>query len=704
MSEAHHWNAEWLGYSQHPEGELGFFEFEANFELESEPEELLVKVSADQRFTLLVNGAVAARGPQRGDELHWHYELVDIRPHLRTGSNTLRAEVTNFGRLAPMAQHTVRLGFILEAEPPFEFLSTPGQWRVRKRLDRSFAMMHDGIGEYYIDVGPGEILDKTKPEGIFVAPHKICRAESRGQPGGGSPWNLTPPSMPPFADATPILPKRAFLRRGADLKQVKCTECEVSAGWELLLDFEVLTCGYPTVWLTSEESTELRITYCESLWDGDSKGNRDQIQLKSARGYEDRVIIGEEGYASFNPSWWRTFRYVSIRSQAPVGFKLGFGFQVAPVGRELKVQAHFSGQDPVIEPVWDICIRTLRLCADETYFDCPYYEQLQYLGDTRLQALIGYYLSADRFRQRNAIDQFHWSTMENGLTQSRYPSRQAQVIPPFSLWWVVMLYDAWMHDPEFDPRPYVSSAERVIDAYANLIESGETNCFWNFGDWIPEWKWGIPPGGPRAEMHLILHGLASWSLGQILGRRVELRRPVREASQPMTEHAESLWRYWQLLAGQRPDLWTRDQDLVPCTYFWQFYKHEAIGPSDYLSELGCWNDMVELGLTTTPETPEPTRSDCHGWSAHPALGYFLHVAGIRSCGPGWSRCSIAPKPGRLTEFAAEIPHPSGQIRVSLIDGLFTIDCPVPFDWRLGDHAMPCAAGKYEFHAESLEGQ
>ncbi|WP_372490084.1 hypothetical protein [Chitinophaga sedimenti] len=29
--------------------------------------------------------------------------------------------------------------------------------------------------------------------------------------------------------------------------------------------------------------------------------------------------------------------------------------------------------------------RTSRLCAYETYMDCPYYEQLQYIGDTRIR-------------------------------------------------------------------------------------------------------------------------------------------------------------------------------------------------------------------------------------------------------------------------------------------------------------------------------
>ena len=32
------------------------------------------------------------------------------------------------------------------------------------------------------------------------------------------------------------------------------------------------------------------------------------------------------------------------------------------------------------------------MCAHETYMDCPYYEQLQYGGDTRLEILATYSL------------------------------------------------------------------------------------------------------------------------------------------------------------------------------------------------------------------------------------------------------------------------------------------------------------------------
>ena len=77
--------------------------------------------------------------------------------------------------------------------------------------------------------------------------------------------------------------------------------------------------------------------------------------------------------------------------------------------------------------------------------DTPFWEQLQYIDDIRIQALISYAVTGDARLARQALQAFNDSRIPDGLTQSRYPSTQPQFIPNFSLSYVDMLHDYWMY-------------------------------------------------------------------------------------------------------------------------------------------------------------------------------------------------------------------------------------------------------------------
>ena len=74
--------------------------------------------------------------------------------------------------------------------------------------------------------------------------------------------------------------------------------------------------------------------------------------------------------------------------------------------------------------------------------------------------------------------------------------------------------------------------------------------------------------------------------------------------------------------------------------------------------------MLTLGLTTWAETPEPTRSDCHAWSAHPSFDLLATVAGIEPAAPAFNRVTIQPHLGSLKKLNATLPHPQGEITVA----------------------------------------
>ena len=76
--------------------------------------------------------------------------------------------------------------------------------------------------------------------------------------------------------------------------------------------------------------------------------------------------------------------------------------------------------------------------------------------------------------------------------------------------------------------------------------------------------------------------------------------------------------------------------------------------------------MVANGLTTFAENPDPTRSDCHAWSASPIYDFLATLCGITPAAPGFSSVSIRPALGTLKEVHGSMPHPNGVISVDLV--------------------------------------
>jgi hypothetical protein len=108
--------------------------------------------------------------------------------------------------------------------------------------------------------------------------------------------------------------------------------------------------------------------------------------------------------------------------------------------------------------------------------------------------------------------------------------------------------------------------------------------------------------------------------------------------------------------------------MTLATYYFRFYLArglEQAGMGDrYLELLGPWRDMVSLGLTTWAESPEPSRSDSHAWSAHPNFDLLRIVAGIQPRQPGFAAVHLEPHLGSLRHVEAGLPTPKGMIEVS----------------------------------------
>ncbi|HET9481094.1 MAG TPA: family 78 glycoside hydrolase catalytic domain [Candidatus Polarisedimenticolia bacterium] len=707
--------------------EYGVFHFRRVFELDARPSKFIVHVSADNRYRLFVNGEQVSSGPQRSDLMHWRYETVDLSPHLRAGRNVLAALVWNWGAQRPVAQFSHQTAFLLQGNSPLEATVNSGpEWKVL-RNEGYGPIPVQGVGGYYASP-PGEAIDARRypwgweqpdfsDEGWVAAEtgpgSSVRRTELRashpfGEAGG---WQLVARSIPAMEES-PI--RFAAVRRteGVDtdagfLRGSSDLVVPAQSRAVLLLDQGHLTNAFAMLEVSGGAGSTIGLVYAEALKDArGNKGNRNKTEGKTIAGVRDEFRLDGGERRRFQTLWFRTYRFVQLEIATGEEALRIHDLHGRFVGYPFELVARFDSDLAWLADMWAINWRGARLCAWETYFDTPYYEQLQYVGDTRIQALITLYMSDDDRLVRQAIEHIDYSRIPEGITASRYPSALGQYIPTFSPIWVAMVHDYWMHRDAPDyVRSFLPGIRAILGWFERRIDqTGMLGpiSWWPYVDWASGWPRGVPPGGAEGHSTVISlqfvyalerAGELEGALGvpELADHYRTLARKVRDGVRTHSwDAARGLFRdtpagatYSQqanvmavladaVAPADQAALMERvlsDATLTQSTYYFSYYQLEALrkaGLGDrYVEQLAPWRDMLDLGLTTVPETPEPTRSDSHAWSAHPNYGLLATVLGVRPAEPGFKRVRITPHLGPLQRVEGRVPHPRGAIVVQL---------------------------------------
>ncbi|MBV8629346.1 MAG: hypothetical protein JOZ83_00365 [Silvibacterium sp.] len=748
------WQASWIAHPTAPAKAPGVFYFRRALTLETVPAHYWVHVSADNRFLLHINGKYAAEGPARGDLFHWRFETIDLAPFLHAGENVLAAIVWNFGEMAPIAQMSNRTGFLMQGDTDAESAVDTGSskthegWRVREEPGRA-ALGHKGTREYYA-AGPAEKIDGSVLDWNWdrpgddstgwETPRIIGRAATREAQDSDNNWELVQDPLPPMEHrqiaAGSIVRAEGLV--APTTSPALQPEIPAHSHVVLLLDTRRLQTAYPVLTISGGREAVIRLTYAEALYDDKGqKGNRHEIENRHIEGLTDEFISGGGDARSFQPLWWRTWRYLQLditTKDAPLRVDgLTAWFSAYP----FDARAAINGDIPDLKALWDTGWHTARLCAHETYMDAPYWEQLQYVGDTRIQALISYAMTGDSRLAREAISNIDDSRIPEGITQSRYPSSLPQFIPTFSLLWIGMLHDYWMY---VDDEPFVEHTlphtSTVIDWFAARLRPDGllgNMKWWEFADWTEGYPGGVPPqeadgGSTFLTLQFIeaLHSAAELEESHIgtggsHERAGQYQEMIRRASAALNQQnwdpkyslyadtpakktfsqQANILAVWldvaprdrqqailrRLLASTEREATTLDGASVPPmsapSYYFRFYLTRALehaGLADlYLTQLEPWRNMLRLGLTTWAEQPEPTRSDCHAWSASPNYDLLTVVAGIRPGSPGFKTVRIEPHLGDLHQLEASMPHAGGVIHAlyKLDAGRWKADVTLP---------------------------
>lgn len=712
------WNSLWIGPENDKGTEYGVYYFRKGIVIKEKPLSFKVHVSADNRYKLYINGKIVSMGPARSDTYFWNYETVDIAPYLVSGKNCIAALVWNEAEYRPEAQISIRTAFILQGNSEAEeILNSNETWKCIQ--DKGY----QPVPGNFFAATKGQLVDMAKTvKGDWTSASfddsdwpnavKILNGNLKGK-SDGLAWQLVTSSLPQMELTYQRITKLRWAKgmtvpSGFPAEKIPLV-IPANGKVELLLDQTFYTNAYVTLNFSKGKGSGISIGYAETLYDREGtelrKGNRNEIEGKIFVGRIDSLLSDGTDGQSFTTLNFRSYRYVRLivnTKEEPLIIDDLYG---TFTGYPFKANYAFYSDNPEIKQILDIGWRSARMNAWETYTDCPYYEQLQYIGDTRIQAMISYYNSGDDRLAKNALNLMDHSRLAEGVTLSRYPTRSTQIISTFSLWYIGMLHDYWKYRPDANFLKDKLMGERTVLNFFSRFQQDDGSLknlpYWKFVDWVGDMGWG-PMGSDGSAAIYDLQLLLAYQWATELENAIGQAFYAEHYAQNATQLAKTIKRkYWnpekKLFADTNDkksysqhvnslavlanivdpndlptvgDSLLNDKSLTQCTIYFKYYLHQALAKAgfgnDFMNWLGIWRENIKLGLTTWAEDSNlrTVRSDCHAWGASPNIEFFRIVLGIDADAPGFSKIKIEPHLGTMTKVGGEMPHPNGKISVN----------------------------------------
>jgi hypothetical protein len=432
---------------------------------------------------------------------------------------------------------------------------------------------------------------------------------------------------------------------------------------------------------------------------------------------------GENRFTSLDRRSQR-FLFIILRNQTkPATIK---SFRLIESTYPVNAIGHFEASDPSLGKIWDISARTLKLCMEDTYTDCPLYEQTHWVGDARNEAVFGFGAFGAGDLAKRCVRLTAYSLDEDyPIALCQTPSTWGTLLPAWSFLWGISVWDYYEYsgDGEFvkEMFPYVMKNLRNAREYSD--ERGLfSGPFWNMFDWS-----GIDDGHNTVthnSMFVVGALDAALQCADVAGDA--------DAKAWLAEYRESIVTAINTLydadRGAYPDSIHNDGEISKSTSvhtsflallygiapepaekrllqnvldppkgtvqvgspFAMMYEYEALekmGQHEAIVESirKNYTPMLEAGATTVWESfPTgttgtggfPTRSHTHAWSSAPV--HFLNrvVLGIQPQGVGGKTVTISPRPCGNTWAKGATA---------------TINGPVDVSWKLDGKAMDITA-------------
>jgi hypothetical protein len=423
------WEAAWIWSAEGTSGRHDYVYFRREFELESVPDRVLLRIAAERDATLWVNGELVGYGPPVSDPQYKRYETHEITSLLSAGTNCVAVRVYHDTGPAAMTDRSGARGLLCQLETGAEVIVASDEtWRARpcEAYRKPGPRFGDSMWPEFFDAredSPGWQQTDFEDSAWQPARRAIARVHPlwhEEQPQARFfPWvNLVPCETKPLQRIRYRPAALQALGEVLQRREASAHDTAVRMSLEPVLPLEKaavynaesLISGAGPATIRNSSPTESYETFdglrCATvvLDFGRLMNARFGFRLSAAAGTVDigysyrleegRVVpyvsnrtaiadqyVARAGEQSWQTADWRHFRYVQLTFRDLPEELVLEEVWAEEFRAHLEPRGGFSSSDAKLERVFEIVRRTAELNVIDRTMDNPSRERKQYLGD-----------------------------------------------------------------------------------------------------------------------------------------------------------------------------------------------------------------------------------------------------------------------------------------------------------------------------------
>ena len=517
--------------------------FRYDFNQENLPLSAPFLITADQSYKLHVNGHYVCRGPMRGQQEEWYYDIIDILPYLKTGHNFIAIECHNPGCSTFYYHHKDAAGLLCSAawDNGVKIYSNAKDWQIFRNTayNHNTAQLSGQMGKMEeIDLFYDDRSWITKIDN-YTLPPPMVGVTPMEKVQGCLPWTSLKKRPIEMLKEELIIPKEIFSFGSGAIYQeppqapgiipniaynfLTYEKDSITFSKEPLgsfvnnngISFEVppaesnkfnvitLDLGQYT-WLPGtpilEFGNNTKGVIVDLFYNQYVPDSKLPFHLYPASG--SNVALASRIYLGGKPVKVELFQTIGARFVTIVvrenleSLPITFAWRSAVY--PLRKIGNFSSSNETINEIYNIAIHSQEVCAMDAFVDTPWREQSQWWGDARVQARNMIFLANDTKLFKSGIYNIVAQKNPVNLPFANAPTKCCgPILPDFALTWIVTLFDYYYQTKDLTPFEELKDiADNIFNYFEEHLSSNGLlkfdPRFWLFEDWSPLPKSNIP--------------------------------------------------------------------------------------------------------------------------------------------------------------------------------------------------------------------